>query len=85
MSAYDFYTICLENINKSVEITCYDGTVHRGVLTRVDESNVYIQPFDKVGEEGPMDDSGTFAWGWGLGLPVAVTAIAAIVAWPFIW
>lgn len=77
----EIHSRCSKLVNQSVEIRCHDGTVHRGVLTKVDDRNAYIQPADGIGYDGP----GMFVWGWGFGFPIALASIAAILAIGFFW
>ena len=82
LSANKFYDLCNQHLNRAVEIRCLDGKVHRGVITKVDPQNVYIQPLDGAGSNaGP----GLYywGWGWGWGYPIALASIAAIAALAF--
>ncbi|WP_100487930.1 hypothetical protein [Sporolactobacillus pectinivorans] len=81
--AYDgIHERCRNLVNQSVEIRCHDGSVHRGVLTRVDDRYAYLQvPGDPPG----LDSPGLFVWGWGWGAPIALASIAAILAIGFFW
>ncbi|TCP27068.1 hypothetical protein EV207_11846 [Scopulibacillus darangshiensis] len=63
MSAEHFYHQCCEHINNAVEITCHDGTVHRGIIHSVDRENVYLRPFDGF-DGGGYDGPGIFAFGF---------------------
>ncbi|RYL90359.1 hypothetical protein EWI07_11970 [Sporolactobacillus sp. THM7-4] len=73
---------CKKLVNQSVEIRCHDGSVHRGILTRVDDRFAYIQPVNPGGLDGP----GTFVWGYvGWGYPIALASIAAILAIGLFW
>lgn len=86
MSAGNMYDRCQRHVNQAVEITCHDGTVHRGIITKVDERHVYIQPLEGA-KDGLADGPGVFAWGWGFGwgYPVALASIAAILAIGLFW
>ncbi|MET1249653.1 MULTISPECIES: hypothetical protein [Sporolactobacillus] len=76
------YSQCRNLVNQPVEIRCNDGSVHRGVLTRVDERNAYLQPAGSDMSNNP----GLFLWGgWGWGYPIALASIAAILALGFLW
>ncbi|MDN3953845.1 hypothetical protein [Sporolactobacillus laevolacticus] len=82
MSNQSIYSQCCGLVNQPVEIRCHDGSVHRGVLSRVDDRNVYIQSAGGNSLSGP----GLFLWGgWGWGFPIALASIAAIVALGFLW
>ncbi|TCP29164.1 hypothetical protein EV207_11289 [Scopulibacillus darangshiensis] len=80
MSGQNFYELCQKYMNQSVEIRCQDGTVHRGTITKVDGSHVYLQPID--GGDG-VDGPGVYYFGYGFGFPIALAAIASIALWPF--
>ncbi|GGL62575.1 hypothetical protein [Sporolactobacillus putidus] len=77
----DICSRCHKLVNQCVEIRCHDGSIHRGMLTRIDGRNVYIQPLDGVRSDGP----GMFVWGWGWGFPIALASIAAITAIALFW
>ncbi|MFC7392875.1 hypothetical protein [Scopulibacillus cellulosilyticus] len=81
MSGQNMYALCQQHLNKAVEIRCHDGTIHRGVVTNVDQQHVYLRPLDGDGVDGP----GVYAWGWGWGFPIALASIAAISLWPWFW
>lgn len=72
---------CRRLLNQSVEIRCHDGSVHRGILTHVDDRHAYLQMPGDHGFENP----GLFVWGWNWGFPIALASIAAIVALGFLW
>lgn len=84
MSAENMYGLCQQHLNKAVEIRCQDGAIHRGVITKVDEQNVYLQPFDGAGD-GLNNGPGVFAYGYGFGFPIALASIAAIAAFGLFW
>nr|WP_239529985.1 hypothetical protein [Sporolactobacillus spathodeae] len=68
-------------INQYVEIRCADGSVHRGLLTHIDEHHAYLQS-----NTTPYNSPGLFAWGWsGWGFPIAFAAIVAILAIGLLW
>ncbi|WKB34659.1 hypothetical protein QS257_11810 [Terrilactibacillus sp. S3-3] len=78
------YDLCQRHINKAVEIRCHDGTIHRGVVTKVDERHVYLQPLDGM-KDGFADGPGVFVFGFGFGIPIALASIAAIAAIGLFW
>lgn len=83
MSAERYYHICNKNIGEPVEITCHDGSVHRGYIDRVNETHLYLRPFD---EGRGFDSPWTFLWGsygWGLGAGIALGTIATLAFLPF--
>lgn len=77
-----------EHMNRPVSIRLHDGTVHLGTVRRVDGTHVYLEPIDGadgVGRVSGLDGPGVFAWGWGLGFPIALASIAAIGALGWLW
>ncbi|GAY75765.1 hypothetical protein [Sporolactobacillus inulinus] len=82
MSKSSAYSQCCRMLNQPVEIRCYDGSIHRGILTHVDRTNAYLQMPDANFTSNP----GLFLWGgYGWGFPVALASIAAILALGFLW
>lgn len=82
MPNQSIYSQCCGLVNQPVEIRCHDGSVHRGMLTRVDERTAYLQPAGSVLSNSP----GLFLWGsGGWGYPIALASIAAILAIGFFW
>ena len=77
------YNICCQHHGKRVRITCKDGRVHVGHITRVDDRMVWIRP----------DHHGGYSWGWGwgwggpgLGYGIALGTIAGVaLAGAFLW
>lgn len=83
MSADHYYNLCNKNIGVPVEIRCHDGSVHRGIIERVDRQKVYLRPLDGGGC-GP----GLFFWGFGiagLGIGIALGSIATLAFLPWGW
>lgn len=84
MSSDRYYNLCNKNIGAAVEITCFDGTTHRGIIERVDHSHVFLAPFDrKPSSHG--SSYGTFLWGWGFAFAagIALGSIATLAFLPF--
>ncbi|MCO7176240.1 hypothetical protein ACFP7A_10170 [Sporolactobacillus kofuensis] len=82
MPNQSIYSQCCDLINQPVEIRCRDGSVHRGVLTRVDEHHAYLQPAGMDSDNNP----GLFMWGsWGWGVPIALASIVTLLALGFFW
>ncbi|RBW70178.1 hypothetical protein [Bacillus taeanensis] len=84
MSAEHYYGVCNENVGRAVEITCYDGSVHRGIIERVNNESVHLRPI----EEGYLNDSNDFGtylygFGYGYGYGIALASIAALAFLPF--
>ncbi|WP_058308934.1 hypothetical protein [Gracilibacillus massiliensis] len=86
MSHYNF---CRQNVGRPVKIVTRQGEVHRGVIRRVNQSQVFIDPF---GQNRGMGGYGMGYYGyrpgyrWGLGVGIALGAIATIAFLPlFFW
>ncbi|SHM71347.1 hypothetical protein [Gracilibacillus kekensis] len=86
MSHYHF---CNRNIGRPVKIVTHHGEVHRGIIRRVNQSQVFIDP---LGPNRGMGGYGIGYYGyrrgypWGLGLGIALGAIATIAFLPlFFW
>lgn len=63
-----YYHQCCQHINRAVEITCHDGTVHQGIVHSVDRENVYLRSFDGYGgRDDGFGGPGLFAYGLGGG------------------
>ncbi len=82
MSADRYHHLCSKNIGAPVEIRCHDGSVHRGIIDRVDHEKVYLRPLD-----GGIGGPGVFFWGFGLGLAIGIPlgAIATLAFLPWGW
>lgn len=77
VSAEHYYHQCRAHIQRAVEITCHDGTVHRGIVHSVDRQSVYIQSFDNF--NGPRSQGpGLFVFGSAFagGFAGALTGVA---------
>ncbi|MCI2252902.1 hypothetical protein RG959_17230 [Domibacillus sp. 8LH] len=84
MSRAHFYHLCSQHTGKKVKITCRDGKVHTGRITRVTRDHVWIRPAGFLGGFG----YGFYGWyGYGYGYPVALAAIAgfALASAFFLW
>ncbi|WP_172373310.1 hypothetical protein [Sporosarcina jiandibaonis] len=83
MSQANFYDLCRRYHGRNVRITCRDGRVYRGEITRVTRDMVWIRPFDGLGGYGL--GFGGFGFG-GFGIGIALGAITGIVlASAFFW
>lgn len=86
MSGERYYNICCDNIGAPVEITCHDGSIHRGMIDRVERGHVFLRPFE--GRPG-FDHSGhgNYLWGWGFGFGagIALGTIATLAFLPFFY
>ncbi|MCL1631769.1 hypothetical protein M3N64_07380 [Sporolactobacillus sp. CPB3-1] len=82
MSNASIYSQCCRLLNQPVEIRCHNGSVHRGVLTHVDDRYAYVQPQSS----GLSGNPGLFLWrDYGWGYPVALASIAVILALGLFW
>lgn len=77
-----FYDQCCNNVGRAVEITCHDGTVHRGIIRNVDRDQLWLGPLDE-GHNGAYDGPGVFYYGYGGGWGLAWASIAALAFLPF--
>lgn len=82
MSQTDLYNLCCRYHGKTVRITCRDGQVHTGEITRVSKNMVWIRPTGSLGGYGYG-----FGFGFGrFGVGFALGAITGIVlASAFFW
>ncbi|WP_391117066.1 hypothetical protein [Psychrobacillus sp. L3] len=75
------YNQCRKYHGQRVRITCRDGRVHEGEITRVNRQMVWIRPTGSLGGYGMG-----FFWGDGFGVGIALGAITGIVlATAFFW
>ncbi|GAE92104.1 hypothetical protein JCM21714_1085 [Gracilibacillus boraciitolerans JCM 21714] len=87
MSHYDF---CCQHVGRPVKIVTSNGEVHKGIIRRVNPSKVFIAP---LGQNRGLGGYGYGYYGyrrgypWGLGLGIALGAIATIAFLPpfFFW
>lgn len=85
MSQTDFYNLCCRYHGRNVRITCRDGRVHVGEITRVTRDMVWIRPEGGLGGYGLGFGGfgfGGFRFGFGIALG-AITGIALASA--FFW
>ena len=79
MKSSEAYQACCNHHGKRVRISCKDGAVHVGRITRVEKDQVWILPDRRFGGYG-------FGyWGFGgpgFGVGIAIGAIAGIVLAP---
>jgi len=81
MSQANVYNQCCNYYGKTVRITCHDGKVHVGKITRINRDMVWIQP---------VGNTGGYGYGYyrrdRFGVGIAIGAIAGIVlASAFFW
>lgn len=84
MSQANFYQLCCQHTGKNVRITCRDGKVHTGRITRVTKDHVWIRPAGGLGGFGYGFYGG---YGYGYGYPIALAAVAgfALASAFFLW
>ncbi|OMP66353.1 hypothetical protein [Domibacillus epiphyticus] len=81
MAYPNIYSICRKHYGKTVRITCLDGRVHSGRITRVTREHVWIRPIGGFGGFGYG-----FYGGYGYGIPIALAAIGGFaLATAFLW
>ena len=82
MSQTDYYSLCCRYQGETVRITCRDGRIHTGKITRVDRDTVWIQPTGSLGGYG-------LGWGFrrrGFGVGIAIgTIVGVALASAFFW
>ncbi|WP_050179970.1 hypothetical protein [Domibacillus robiginosus] len=86
MSQTNYYRLCSQHMGKKARITCHDGKVHTGTITRVTRSHVWIRPSGGFGGFG-YGFFGGYGYGYGYGYPIALGAIAgfALASALFLW
>lgn len=84
MSQSGLYDICCRYHGKNVRITCRDGSVHHGEITRVSRDMVWIRPIGNAGGYGLGFYGGYGRERFGIGFAFgAITGIALASA--FFW
>ena len=84
MSQTDYYNLCSRYQGKTVRITCSDGHVHTGEITRLDRNMVWIRPTGSLGGYGY--GFGGFGRRRAFGFGIALGTITGIVlASAFFW
>lgn len=82
MNRSELYNQCCRYHGQRVRITCRDGRVHTGEITRVNRNTVWIRPDAEFGGYG----LGFFGEGFGTGFGIALGAITGIaLASLFFW
>lgn len=80
MAQSNLYNQCCGYHGKRVRITCRDGSVHVGEVTRVNRQRIWIRPDQDLGGYG----FGYYGYGFGYGIALgAITGIALAAA--FFW
>ncbi|RCW76799.1 hypothetical protein [Saliterribacillus persicus] len=77
------YDLCCQNIGKPAKIITSNGEVHRGYIRHVDRSHVFIDPINTGFGGFGMGFWGFPGYGSGLGIGIALGAIATIAFLPF--
>ncbi|MFP7170734.1 hypothetical protein [Terribacillus sp. 7520-G] len=86
MSVGRYRSLCQRYSGKAVEIRCHDGRIHRGIIQRVDQNRVYLQPLGRSRNLGGFGYGGWgYGGGWGFGWGVALGAIAGIALLSLFW
>lgn len=84
MSAH-YYGMCQRHMGRAVEIRTRDGRTHRGIINRVTNDRVFLQPLGRRRNLGGFG----YGWGWGwggFGAGIAFGAIASLaVLGLFFW
>jgi hypothetical protein len=81
----NLYSQCCRYHGQKVRITCRDGSVHVGEITRVSRDMVWIRPDENLGGYG-LGFFGGFGFARGFGFGIALGAITGIVlASAFLW
>jgi hypothetical protein len=79
MSIEHIRGLCHAHMNRPVEVRMLDGTIHRGIVSRVEGEHLWLSP---LGDRGPggWDGPGMYWWGFGWGFPIALAGIVGITA-----
>ncbi|MFC4402644.1 hypothetical protein [Gracilibacillus xinjiangensis] len=81
------YDFCCKNMGRPVKVITNDGQVHKGVIRHVNRSKVFLAPLD--GNQMGGYGIGYYGYGpgyygrRGLGIGIALGAIATIAFLPF--
>lgn len=75
-----YYHVCCENVGRPICIRTVDGVEYRGIIQRVTQTHVYLEPIP-----GSHAGYGYGFWGYGrgLGLGIALGAIGTLAFLPF--
>ncbi|MFS8651544.1 MAG: hypothetical protein FWJ66_06445 [Caldibacillus sp.] len=83
MSVAYYHNLCSKNIGRPCTIRTIDGRIHRGIITRVTRTHVFLRPFPSGPHRNPTYYGYGF-WGFGIGLGIGI-ALGAIIAISFAW
>jgi hypothetical protein len=88
LAPHRYYAQCSKGIGRPVRIQTRDGRVHRGIISKVSNSHVYVRPLPSkrlggfgYGYGGGFGGYGGYGYGSGWG--IALAAIAALAFLPF--
>jgi len=77
MSVEHFHGLCHRHMGRAVEIRTHDGRIHRGIIHRVSNDRVFLQPIGRPRNLGGFGYGG-WGWGWGWGAGIALGFIASL-------
>ncbi|PAV29196.1 hypothetical protein CIL05_12420 [Virgibacillus profundi] len=84
MSVGHYHALCQKYRGRAVEIRTHDGICHRGIIQRVSNNRVFIQPFGRNRNLGGFGYGYGYGYGFGgFGYGLALGAIAGLVLLPF--
>ncbi|WP_312473147.1 hypothetical protein [Neobacillus sp.] len=78
MSVEHFHGLCHRHMGRAVEIRTHDGRIHRGIIHRVANNRVYLQPLGRPRNLGGFGYGGWGWGGWGFGAGIALGTIASL-------
>lgn len=83
MSVAHYQGLCQRHMGRAVEIRTHDGRTHRGIIHRVTDNRVYLQPLERPRNLGGFGYGG-WGWGWGAGIAFGFIASLAVLSL-FFW
>ncbi|WP_026568300.1 hypothetical protein [Bacillus sp. UNC41MFS5] len=83
MSIEHFHGLCNRHMGRAVEIRTHDGRIHRGIIHRVSNDRVFLQPIGRPRNLGGFGYGG-WGWGWGAGIALGFIASLAVISL-FFW
>lgn len=81
MSVEHYHRLCQRHMGRGVEIRTRDGRIHRGIIHRITNNRVYLQP---MGRPRNLGGFGYGGWGWGSGIALGFIASLALLSL-FFW
>ncbi|ASN07065.1 hypothetical protein [Virgibacillus necropolis] len=83
MSCNRYFDECRKNVGRSVGIRTKDGRYHRGVITNVNHSHVFLRPCGNRNLGGfGYGFGGGYGYGRGFAVPLATIAALSLL---FFW